>query len=339
MWKSDRMAVGRKESDEVGILSTKAKFSLDDIKLEEGKVIRIDEVNTRNDVFCHFACSEMDEYNPVDVDIKDTGAYAVTIEEEKTNSIIGQLISIPHTVFLSAYGKLDTVISTWLLVDPEHRSRKIAEALILGAIREGYDRNIKMGYHWVKDSKTDSGIKTLAWFRPLNLGLAKKCDYEIAKSEDYSIPRTSTKCRVYKTKHEDFGKIKSRTEMRFFPSEEALDSYKDIITFITVKTDGVVVGIVGYRKFPVVKTKLHRTNNAVQISYFDASVDHASDVMSKALQVLKDEKFVAAHGVFMSSMGKVVKSHVLSIVAPLYLDFYNFAHPEYKISDVAVLYV
>jgi hypothetical protein len=51
--------------------------------------------------------------------------------------------------------------------------------LILGVIQWGFSNNIYTGYHYIKESKSDSALKIYNYYRPLNVQTCLEAGYEI----------------------------------------------------------------------------------------------------------------------------------------------------------------
>lgn len=341
MWKSDIMFVDKNgESVTPEILSKNFGIPEDAIIKSENEYI-ISETMTEEHVnFSNSADSKSNGYNPLSLEVRKMLPFVVTIREKSDDKILGQIVSIPHSIFINKIGVVNTVISTWLLVELKNRLKRLASALILKTINTGYEKQINMGYHWISNSKTASAIKTFAWYRPLNLSSAKKFKYEIKKSTDYSIPKDENPDNLLvKSSHSDFMNINSCSQIRFMPSKKNFKAISKVIKFLSVKIGESVVGIIGYRDFNIFRPKTNKTIKAVQISYFDCKSDCTTMVLSKAFKLFINLGYIAVHGVFMSSMGNSVIDLKISMVKPMYLDFYNFAHPKFKISQIAVLYV
>jgi len=335
MWNDDRMFTDTKGTDKIQVFSD--KFGFPSIPIPDECSIEIKDIIKNNVDFSTAASSDEEAYNPIDIKLSLSGAY--TVELVKKSKICGQIISIPNSIFLKGHGKETSILSTHLLIDSKYRNKRFAEALILTTVKESFDRKILIGYHWIKQSKTKSAIKSYCWFRPLDLGKCLKADYELLKMTSYVLPIEENGISVSKSIALDFEKIKSSTEIRLLLSEEELVKISNVITFLTVKLNDQIIGIVGYRKFIIIKPKLNITVTAAQICYFDSSSHRGITVLTRIMHILKNDGYVAVHGVFMSSIGETINELKLSITAEIYIDFCNVAQPEFKINDIALLYI
>jgi hypothetical protein len=290
-----------------------------------------------------------DSYNPIELKLNAVGSYCVTIRAPST--ILGQIICIPHTIWVEGIGAVKTALSTYLVVHTKFRGMKLAQSVIMAAMKEAYIKQINMGHHWIKDQREELSIKSAAWYRPLLIKKARALDYEIIKKTDYTL-LGDEKCRAQGSFASDFSYIESNSNIRLVPNSEELEKLTEVITFLTilyhkeppclsdcgycVNCVGKIIGIVGYRPFTIVKPGL--TFEACQLCYFDSLPSLAATVLTETFIYLKHLRFVAVHGVFMSGIDKVADKMCLSITNDMFLDFYNLKHNISKCNKVSMLY-
>ena len=103
-------------------------------------------------------------------------------DSENPNIYYGFILSVPHSIRLKikdGYEIINTVVTTDLCVHNEHRHKNLAAHLILGVIQWGFSNNIYTGYHYIKESKSDSALKIYNYYRPLNVQTCLEAGYEI----------------------------------------------------------------------------------------------------------------------------------------------------------------
>ncbi len=335
MWSDDKMFADNNGVDKIQIFSD--KFGFPTIPLPENCSITISNIGIKNVDFSNSNYDNDDGYNPVDENLKMTGAYVVELNHDLV--LKGQIISIPNTLFLRGYGIQTSILSTHLLVSPDNRNRRFAESLILSTVKEAFDRKYLIGYHWIKQSKTKSSIESYCWYRPLHIGECLKAEYELKKGVSYNLPLDNKDIITSITVSSDFKNLKSATQIRLHLSDEELDKISKVITFITFKRNNEIVGIVGYRKFDIIKRNLKLTVKAALISYFDCSKNWSIDILTKMMRILTKEKFSSVHGVLMSNLADAYEELKLTLTDQMYLDFCNVGQPGFKMRDIAVLYI
>jgi nucleoid-associated protein YgaU len=370
MWKHDNMKVHMGIENKMAILSD--KFGYPDIPIPENTIISNTNITDENVKFSKDAFIQGDSHNPIDINFNKTGAYMINlyqkveveaekaeaekveaekveaekveaekveaekVEAEKTK-IAGQIMSLPHNIYLYGCGSNNSILSTHLAVDPEYRKKRYAETLILTTIKTSFDNNIKIGYHWIKEKKTDLAMESYYWYRPLSLSKILNKGYGLQNGISYSPPTQDSEIKHFPTKSDDFKLLRSGPRIRLFLTDKQLIDLGNVITFFTIKHKDTIVGIFGFRKFDIVKTKY--TVDAVQLCYFDSSTNYEAKVFAKIIYILKELDFAAVHGVLMSNLVNVVKKMNITLVDSVFLDFCNISHPNLSITDVALLYI
>lgn len=349
MWQDDKFYTDKEgKHTTASILSTEAGFNIVPTPANN-IVVEVEEVSFR---FARFYATNMakDSYNPVERDLNIMGAYCVlakcipvevgvdTKEDSiKKEELLGGIVCIPHTLYIETLGSVKSVLSTYLLVHGEHRHEGLAKSIIMATVKEGYARGIQLGYHWLKESKSKAAIRSLSWYRPLLPAKAAKQDYQLIKDADYTLPTIEPEYTINYTKIEDFETFASTASIRLQPTTEEFLSLSNILIFYTVKHNDIIVAILSYRPFTIIKPKI--TCYSVQLCYFDCLKGHAIAALTLLFQILQQKGFVAIHGVFMSQLSYTVGILKISLTPALNIDFYNLAHPGILNSGCALLYI
>lgn len=323
------------------------------IPLPELTYITVTHITENNVNFLNLASKNEEGYNPMDYKLADTGSFVVSlckskdkIKDENENiilpqipTIIGQIIAIPSNIYMRGLGERNSILSTHLIVDPQERNKRCAEPIILNTIKEAFTRNIKIGYHWITDKRTKFAIETYHWYRPLSLSKVTNKGYQVHSGISYQPPTGFNEVTHSISIAKDFKDLKSIPLIRLIPTQEQLDLLSQCITFLTFRVDNTVIGIVGYRKFDIIKTVSKISIDAVQLSYFDTTTGMENKVFTNLLHILKKLNYAALHGILMSNLFTLINKHHIHLSSQGYLDFFNISHPNLQITDIALLYV
>lgn len=357
MWQHPAIQSHTQGNVEMRILET--QFNYTDIPIPKSTLINIGLINETNVNFLSEASKNEDGFNPIDIKLSETGAYVIELKDNnleikddtleikddklKNNTLesklIGEIIAIPCNIYLKKIGEQNSVLSTHLIIDPEYRKKRCAETLGLSVIKEASSRNIKIGYHWISQKRTDFGIESFNWFRPLSLSKIIGKGYQVHKGVSYQAPPINKDVTHSNSIANDFKVLKSAPIIKLIPTQEQLNLLTKCITFLTFKMNNTVIGIVGFRKFDIIKPKNNILIDAVQICYFDTSKDMEDKVFVNLLHILKEFNYAAVHGVLMSNFFNLVEKHYIRLSSPVFLDFFNITHPNLKNTDVSLLYI
>ncbi len=354
MWKHANMEAHVKKDTNIKIEKLADKFGFPEITSPAGSILHMGEIGQNNIEFVNRVLKHEEGYNPLDIKLNNTGAYLIMLKnEDKDKDIIGHILSIPNRIYLAGFGLQNSILTTHLLIDPEYRKKRYAEVLILTTIKEAFEKNIKIGYHWIRENKTDFAILSYSWYRPISLSKILGKGYDLEKNNSYSIPLPDFSITHRQTVSKDFMILKSDSKIRLCIDDDQLKYLSNVITFYTFiqnenssaknendtakNENEKIIGIVGIRKFDIVKPKF--TIDAVQLCYFDCFSGYEEKILTATLRICKELNYAIMHGVIMSKLGNVIDSMKLTISDEIWLDFVNMSHPNLKIMDLALLYV
>ena len=186
-----------KESPE-GIIEYKKilQFAYKNIKLDEETIIKIDidkEIG-KEEVYFVLENGVSGSGNSYILDPKLCKEnMTIQIRNQTNESILGFMISIPHTLHLT-FSELNsetisTAMSTHLCASLKYRNKEIAKYLIGAAIDTGFSRNILTGYHYILNPKSESNIVVYNYYRPLLIENAIQYGYEVSWLKDrFKLP-------------------------------------------------------------------------------------------------------------------------------------------------------
>jgi hypothetical protein len=332
MWTDKELAIDWVGGQQLKLVEP--NFPAVSLALPPGLSLRERPIEAENIKFSTDANIMSDNFSPI---IPDIPGYVVELRDD--SNLLGQIVSVGHGLQLRGVGSVRTVISTFLLVTPEHQHKKLAAHLIRGAINEGRRQGAQMGYHWIRKRRTASAIVTLSWYRPLNIAVARRSDYGLDPKVDYSYPKVEAGYEILPTTVSDFENFESDCHIRLNPTDMDFLILTRAVTFITIRYHNNIVGIVGYRPFPIIKPFLGLNINSVLVAYYDSLSQHAVTIMTLVFKLFKSKGYTAAHGVFMSSLSSAASPLAMALSDKVSVDFYNLAQPGLKISKVALLYI
>jgi len=335
MWSNEKMKSHINGDSKLQILSDEFKF--DDFNLANDTNINCSLISQNNVDFLDII-NDKGNYNKLELKLSLTGAYILELINSIENNIIGQIVCLPCGLYLKDVGKVNSDLTTHLIVKPEFRNKRYAESLILSAMKIMFERNIKFGYHWIENKKTEFAIESYFWYRILSLSKIIGKGYETIKNESYHIPKIDLNVEFNKTVRQDFISIKSGSKIRLLPDEEQLKLLNNVINFYSIKFDDKIIGIIGYRDFNIVKPD-KKIINACQLCYFDCTFGYQDKVFTALLHHLKNLNYCAIHGVLMSNLELLIETMKFTIVNVVYLDFFNLSHPNLQKNEIALLYV
>ena len=334
MWSNEKMQSHIQGDLKLQILAE--EFKLDPVKLSENTSITTKNITQINVNFLDSIREDNLNYVKLDIDLSKTGSYI--LELIKNEEIIGQVVNIPCCMYLKDVGVKKSVLSTHLIIKPELRNKRYAESLICSSMKLMFEKNINFGYHWIENSRTKFAIESYFWYRPISLSKIHGKGYDLIKGESYHIPTIDLSVKFQKTVRQDFISIKSRSKIRLLPEAEQLELLFNVINFYTIIFEDKVIGIIGYRKFDIIKPD-NKILNSCQLCYFDCTFGYQEKVFITLLHHLKNQNYCAIHGVLMSNLDLIMESMKFTITNIAYLDFFNLSHPNLKNNEISLLYI
>lgn len=252
------------------------------------------------------------------------GIFCVVLRDE---NILAQVICIPNTI-----NGFNSCLYINLKVRKD-QSEEIVKELITNTMEESKKSNISFGYYWLKSNK---GIETKTWYRPLIVKRAKALNYRINRKANYNLPNTD-EYTILETDSRDFKHINSNTLLKLTPNEEELTNLSKTIKFYTIflKQSLDIMGIVGYRIINI--HDLNNEHSAIDLVYFDSVSMAAVPVLSSLFRKLKKENHNVIYGVLMSELETAADELSLTFTGELRLNIINLIHNITKISKIAML--
>lgn len=365
------LPISKKKVEEEGILSKEKPFEFlkNNIKIDEDLSIniKINDGISKDDIYFVLENSMVSSGNSFVMDPKiDTDNVTVRITDN-SNKILGFGLSIPCTLCLqndideNIQEHIESGMTTHLCISRKHRSKELAKYIISGVIDYGYKNKIYTGYHYILNPKTAANILVFNYYRPLNLEVAIQFGYEVpmfSSEEKFNLENVpdirqlnilEDEYRVYNN-HSCSLHNTEFNELRFFQSTgrklsiifSALrfEQLKKQFSFVTIRKNGKIIGIVMYKTMIVHVGKIMKGCPTAQICLFEIDKDYRSFAMYELLIHLKKRGYVVMSGVIFGELAdeKFRKESGLVLCGIQYLDFYNFNVDLKNPSEVNVLY-
>lgn len=285
------------------------------------------------------------------------------VEQYNSSSILGFIISVPHSIHLQKddflYEDIDTVVSTHLCVSKIHRNKELAKYLIAGVIDTGFSQNILTGYHYILNPKSESNIPIFNYYRPLNVETAIEYGYEIPSKNGFNSSELSNKDLlklqneynvnkfpdfiVRETIYEDISFLQTcKRKLSVTLSEKRFHELKDFLEWYSIEHKGKVVGIIAYKTMVMHVSKIQKGCPMGRIVLLEMKEKYTEAVLSKVINHLQEKKYSVMSGVIFGTLTNRILQRKMGfcLCGTQYLDFYNL-HVNLKkdASDCNLMYI
>lgn len=261
------------------------------------------------------------------------------VEQYNPSSILGFIISVPHSINLQKddflYETIDTVVSTHLCVSLKHRNKELAKYLITGAIDTSYSQNILTGYHYIMNPKSESNITVFNYYRPLNIETAIEYGYIIpSKNGNKDLLNLQNEYNV--NKFPDFLlRVSSFEDLEFLQTcnrklsvilnEKRFHETKDFLEWYSIEYKGKVVGIIAYKTMVMHVAKIQKGCPMGRIVLLEMKEKYCEAVLSKIISHLQEKRYSVMSGVIFGTLTNksLQRKMGFCLCGTQYLDFYN----------------
>lgn len=291
------------------------------------------------------------------------------IKDQFKNSILGFMISIPHSIHIN-YDEfrnetLKTAMTTHLCVSLKHRQKEIAKYLIAAAIDTGFSRNILTGYHYILNPKSESNVLIYNYYRPLLVENTIQYGYEVPWIKDRfklagsllneldSRDITKLQDEYNVSKFSDFS-IQSSiyNDLQFLQTckrkvsvkltEEEFNTLKQSIEWYTITLKDKIVGIFAYKTMVMHVAKIQKGCPIGRVVLLEMREKFSEAILSKCISHLQSKRYSVMAGVCFGELSneKLRKKFGFVLCGTQYLDFYNLKiNLKKDASDTNLLYI
>jgi hypothetical protein len=357
-----QLSVSKKKMSDEGIISTQKPFDME--KDDTYSIITNEEISKEELMFV-LEHGVGGSGNSMLIDPKLSACSIVTKIQDKEGKIYGFCVSIKCSLYLQLendFEIIESVMTSHLCIDKDHRNKALASYVIYGAIDEAFRKKIYTGYHYIDSPKSASNLKVFNYYRPLNIKKSLENGYQVNSlskqnlsfymdemptekqmqllERDYSVSSYES-YNVSPSVYEDLQFLQTQNrKLTLIFSAVQFEELKKNFQFFTVKKGEEIIGLVMYKTLLVHIGKLGKVSPNAQICLLEMNPDYGHVVVSKLIHHLVDHKFVAMTGVCFGEMSneKLRKKFGFVTSGFQYLDFYN-VHVKLKDSyDVNLLY-
>lgn len=293
----------------------------------------------------------------------------IKIKHQFDNTMLGFMISIPHTIYIQ-YNEFNsedikTALTTHLCVSLKHRNKEIAKYLIAAAIDTGFSKNILTGYHYILNPKSESNILVYNYYRPLLIENSIQYGYEVPWIKDrFKLPGSLNNELTVKeiTKLQEEYNVSRYPDFTIEPSifsdleflqkckrkvcvkvtEDDFDHLKECIEWYSIKLKGKIVGIFVYKTMVMHVAKIQKGCPIGRIVLLEMKDKFSEAVLSKCISHLQEKRYSVMAGVCFGELSneRLRKKMGFVLCGTQYLDFYNLQIKLKKdASDSNLLYI
>lgn len=295
---------------------------------------------------------------------------------ENPSNYYGFILSVPHSIRLKikdSYEIINTGVTTDLCVHSDYRHKNLAAHLILGVIQWGFSNNIYTGYHYIKESKSDSALKIYNYYRPLNVQACLEAGYEIPSfrikdfilksfasdsenesytqeqllkiEKEYYINPDISKYSVADSEFKDLEYLQYQDrKLSVVITEERFNFMKvNNFKFKTIKHKkyGIIVGLFVYKNRILYISKSKKSLNTASIALIEVSQNNTFEIIHSIFDFISKEGYAVMTGSLFGNLSDNTLRKQLSMVkcGYQYLDFYNlYVKHDNDISKINLLY-